>query len=85
MSEYIKKRAYNIKGRARLWAENSVLLRKLLSADPGVAARTRGKIMLAVYKLMQEAYSVGYEFGYKEAIERSRQNESKTENQSVEM
>ena len=73
MSEYVKKRVYNIKGRARLWAENSVLLRKLLSADPGVAAKFRARIMLAVYKLMQEAYSAGYESGYKACKE--RQNE----------
>ena len=84
MSSYVKKRQYNIKGRADKWVKDSLILRRLLPDDPGVAVKMRVRIMFAVYKLMTEAYSAGYESGHKEMRERKQQNEIKIENKSVE-
>jgi len=71
MPKYEKKRGFNLKGRAREWAESSTLLRSIAWADDfmdaGLYAKLKAKLTLAVYKLMREAYDHGFEAGYKEA------------------
>jgi len=70
MSEYVKKRQFNCKGRARQWVENSTLIDDMLShLGPGWKALFRNKILTAVSKLMREAYVAGYDAGYKEKRE----------------
>ena len=65
--KYEKKRGFNLKGRAREWAENSRLLHNVLGhMDSGHFAAVKARIMRAVYKLMREAYDAGFEAGYKD-------------------
>ena len=67
--KYEKKRGFNLKGRAREWAEESRLLAhgciEKGELDSGLYAKVKSQFTLAVYKLMREAYDAGFEAGYR--------------------